>query len=70
MPRKDLTTVVSETGKDGAIQVEVTLQVRPRRPKANPDARTGLAAQSPGPRRIPRITVSFRRGCVTVGEHG
>jgi hypothetical protein len=31
MPSKELTTVVSETLEDGAIQVEVTLAVRPRR---------------------------------------
>ena len=31
MPSKELTTVASKTSEDGAIQVEVTLPVRPRR---------------------------------------
>jgi len=31
MPSKELTTVASKTLEDGAIQVEVTLPVRPRR---------------------------------------
>jgi len=55
MPRKELTTVIPEADANGSNQVEVTLQVRARRPKLNPDALTGPAAQSSEPRRIPRI---------------
>jgi hypothetical protein len=56
MRRKELTTAVPEFGKDGAVQVEVTLPVRQRRPKGSPDARVAPATRSPAPPRIPRIT--------------
>jgi hypothetical protein len=56
MPNKKLTTVVSETLGDSAIQVEVTLPVRPRRqerPKGGQSDGVSAAGSQP---RIPRIT--------------
>lgn len=58
MPRKELTTVAAErTREDGAIQVEVTLPVRPRRHEGRkggqPDSVTDAGSRS----RIPRITL-------------
>jgi hypothetical protein len=56
MPNKKLTTAVAETLEDGAIQVEVTLPVRPRRqegPKGgHPDGNSEVESRS----RMPRIT--------------
>ena len=57
MPRKELTTVAAEpTREDGAIQVETTLPVRPRRHesgKGGPPASVSDAGSRP---RLPRIT--------------
>ena len=57
MPGKELTTAAAETAReDGAIQVETTLPVRPRRhesPKGGqPDSASGAGSGS----RVPRIT--------------
>ena len=57
MPRKELTTAAAEpTREDGAIQVETTLPVRPRRHESRkggqPDSVSGAGSRS----RIPRIT--------------
>jgi len=57
MPSKKLTTVAAEpTSEDGAIQVEVTLPVRPRRQESctggEPDSVTDAGSRP----RIPRIT--------------
>ena len=55
MPSKELTTAAPKTLEDGAIQVELTLRVRPRRQESakggQPDQ---VAAGSPS--RMPRIT--------------
>ena len=53
--REPVITVTTQS-EDRAVQVEVALSLRPRRPKANPNARTATAAESPGPPRIPRVT--------------
>lgn len=57
MPSKKLTTVAAEpTREDGAIQVEVTLPVRPRRQESGkggqPDSMSGTGSRP----QIPRIT--------------
>ena len=55
MPNKELTTAAAETLEDGAIQVEVTLPVRPRRQesaKGQPDGVSEVGSRS----RMPRIT--------------
>jgi len=56
MPIKELTTAAAETFEDCAIQVEVTLPVRPRRRESGkggqPDAVSDVERRS----RIPRIT--------------
>jgi hypothetical protein len=56
MPNKELTAAAAETLEDGAIQVEVTLPVRPRRKetaKGGQPERVSDAGHQP---RIPRIT--------------
>lgn len=55
MPRKELTTAVSEPGKDGAIQVEVTLPVRQGRREAGRNGELGSVSK-PVSRPQPRIT--------------
>ena len=57
MPNKKLTTAAAETLEDGAIQVEVTLPVRPRRHESAKGGQSDqvTAAGSPSSR-IPRIT--------------
>ncbi len=57
MPRKELTTAAAEpASEDGAIQVETTLPVRPRRQESRksgqPDSAQGAGNRS----RVPRIT--------------
>ena len=56
MPSKHPVIAVTTQTEDGAVQVEVQIPLRPRRPKAGSDARTATVAESPGPPRIPRIT--------------
>ena len=56
MPSKELTTVASKTLEDGAIQVEVTLPVRPPR-RENRRGRQPDPVSDAGSRlRVPRIT--------------
>ena len=55
MPSKNPVITVATQPKDGAVQVEVAISLRRRRPKASPDAQIASAADSPGPPRIPRI---------------
>ena len=56
MPNKHPVIPVTTQPEDGAVQVEVAISLRPRRPKASPDAQIAPAADLPGPPRIPRIT--------------
>jgi hypothetical protein len=56
MPNKNPVITVTTQPEDGAVQVEVAISLRPRRPKASPDAQIAPAADLPGPPRIPRIT--------------
>ena len=56
MPNKNPVITVTTQPEDGAVQVEVAISLRPRRPKASPDAQLAPAADLPGPPRIPRIT--------------
>jgi hypothetical protein len=56
MPSKELTTVVPELGKDGAIQVEVTLPVRQRRRDADRNGELGSVSKPASRPQIPRIT--------------
>jgi hypothetical protein len=56
MPNKELTTVASETLEDGAIQVEVTLPVRPRRQESPKGGQSDGVSAAGSPARIPRIT--------------
>ena len=56
MPNKNQVITVTTQPEDGAVQVEVAISLRPRRPKASPDAQIAPAADLPGPPRIPRIT--------------
>jgi hypothetical protein len=57
MPSKKLTTVAAEpTSEDGAIQVEVTLSVRPRRQESCTGGERGSVTDAGSRPRIPRIT--------------
>jgi hypothetical protein len=56
MPNKNPVITVTTQPEDGAVQVEVAISLRPRRPKTSPDAQIAPAADLPGPPRIPRIT--------------
>ncbi len=56
MPNKHPVITVTTQPEDGAVQVEVAISLRPRRPKASPDAQIAPLADLPGPPRIPRIT--------------
>jgi hypothetical protein len=56
MPSKELTTVASEALEDGAIQVEVTLPVRPRRQESAKSGQPDQVSAAGSPSRIPRIT--------------
>ena len=56
MPSKELTTAAPETLEDGAIQVEVTLPVRPRRHESGNGGQSDLASDAGSQSRIPRIT--------------
>jgi hypothetical protein len=47
---------VTTQPEDGAVQVEVAILLRPRRPKASPGAQHTPVAELAGPPRIPRIT--------------
>lgn len=56
MPRKVLTTVAAEpTRDDGAIQVETTLPVRPRRHESPKGAQPDWVSGAGSPSRVPRI---------------
>lgn len=56
MPNKELTAAVAETLEDGAIQVEVTLPVRPRRQESAKGGQPDQVSGAGSPVRIPRIT--------------
>ena len=56
MPNKELTAAVAETLEDGAIQVEVTLPVRPRRQECAKGGQPDAVTAAGSPSRIPRIT--------------
>jgi hypothetical protein len=57
MPRKELTTVAAEpTREDGAIQVETTLPVRPRRHESGKGGQPDMNSDAGSRPRIPRIT--------------
>ena len=56
MPSKELTTVASKTSEDGAIQVEVTLPVRPRRQESRRGGQPDPVSDAGSRSRIPRIT--------------
>ena len=56
MPNKELTTAAPETLEDGAIQVEVTLPVRPRRQESPNGGQSDGVSAAGSPSRIPRIT--------------
>jgi len=56
MPNKHPVITVTTQPEDGAVQVEVAISLRPRRPKASPDAQIAPAAKTPEPPRIQRIT--------------
>ena len=56
MPSKELTTVAPETLEDGAIQVEVTLPVRPRRQESAKGGQPDQVSGAGSPSGIPRIT--------------
>lgn len=56
MPSKELTTVATETLEDGAIQVEVTLPVRPHRQESAKGGPPDQVSAAGSPSRIPRIT--------------
>ena len=56
MPNKELTTAAPETLEDGAIQVEVTLPVRPRRQESAKAGQPVQASDTGGRSRISRIT--------------
>jgi hypothetical protein len=55
MPTKDLVVALTTQSEDRPIQVEVTISLRPRRPKVRPNAQSAPATDLPGPPRIPRI---------------
>ncbi len=56
MRSKELTTVASETLGDSAIQVEVTLPVRPRRHESRKGGQPDSVSDAGSRPRIPRIT--------------
>ena len=56
MPDKHPVITVTPQPEDGAVQVEVAISLRPRRPKASPGAQNAPVAELAGPPRIPRIT--------------
>ena len=57
MPRKELTTAAAEpTREDGAIQVETTLPVRPRRHESRNGGQPESVSGAGSPSRVPRIT--------------
>jgi len=56
MPNKHPVITVTTQPEDGAVQVEVAISLRPRRPKACPGAQNAPVAELVGPPRIPRIT--------------
>ncbi len=57
MPGKELTTAAAEpTRDDGAIQVETTLPVRPRRHESGKGAQAESVSVAGGRERIPRVT--------------
>ncbi len=56
MPSKELTRAAAETLEDGAIQVEVTLPVRPRRQESAKGLRPDQVSGAGSPSRIPRVT--------------
>jgi hypothetical protein len=66
---KELTTVASETLGDSAIQVEVTLPVRPRRHESRKRGQPASVTDAGSGSRIPRITrlMGFRPQLPVVG---
>ena len=58
MPRKELTTVAAEPTRmdDGAIQVEVTLPMRPRRQESRKGGQPDVFSDAGNRSKIPRIT--------------
>ena len=56
MPSKELTTAAPETLEDGAIQVEVTLPVRPRRHESRKGGQPDPVSDAGSRSRVPRIT--------------
>ena len=56
MPNKELTAAVAETLEDGAIQVEVTLPVHPRRQESAKGRQPDPVSDAGNLSRIPRIT--------------
>jgi hypothetical protein len=57
MPRKELTTAAAEpTREDGAIQVETTLPVRPRRHESRNGGQSESVSGAGSRSRVPRIT--------------
>lgn len=56
MPSKELITMASKTLEDGAIQVETTLPVRPRRHESRKGGQPDLVSDAGSRSRIPRIT--------------
>ena len=59
MPSKELTTVASKTLEDGAIQVEVTLPVRPRRHESRKDGRPDCQSRIPRLTRLMALAIKF-----------
>ena len=55
MPNTDSVAALTTQSEDGAVQVEMTISLRPRRSKASTDAPIAPVAESPGPPRIPRF---------------
>ena len=56
MPSKKQVITVTAQSQDGPLQVEVAIHLRPRHPNRSPGPQVGLAAESPGPPGIPRVT--------------
>src|SRR5450432_3395482 len=56
MPSKGSIVGPATQSEDGAVQVELTISLRPRRPKASPNERIVATAETPEPPRIHRIT--------------
>ena len=56
MSRKELTTIVPESGKDGAVQVEMRLPGRQRRHESRNGGQPGSVTHKGRRPRIPRIT--------------